>query len=182
MLGIHATITNRLRFMIANWVLGSSKPFYFRNPLTDLPTRQAFDVAKREGGYFAFFVDLDNLKEINQKHGYFAGDLAIKAVAESIIQHVRKTDLVSHWGGDEFAVLLHDTSRDAAKDIAERILTHINELGFQVSIGLGSSVEAAQSSQQIAKARGKNQVSYLSPRVPPWDQDQNYAQLIPFNL
>ena len=169
--------------MIANWVLGNSKPFYVRNPLTRLPTREAFDVAMREGGYIALFVDLDNLKEINQKHGYHAGDTAIKAVADSIIHHVRKTDLVSHWGGDEFAVLLYDTSKDDAKDIAGRILTHINQLGYQLSIGIGYSVEAAQFSQQIAKGWGKNQVSSFSSKLPSsYEPNQHHYQFIPFNL
>ncbi len=158
MLGIHATLFNRLRFMIADMVLSDSKPFYVRNPLTRLPTREAFEVATLDGGFVALFIDLDNLKDINREHGYQAGDAAIKVAAESIIQHVRKTDLVSHWGGDEFAVLLYDTTRSEAKDIAERILAQINALGYEVSIGIGNSVGAAQSCQQDAKARGKNQI------------------------
>ncbi len=183
MLGIHATLINRLRFMIADWVLSDSKPFYVRNPLTRLPTREAFDAATLEGDYIALFIDLDNLKEINREHGYRAGDVAIKTVAESIIQHVRKTDLVIHWGGDEFAVLLYATTSAATKDIAERILAHINELGYQVSIGIGNSIEAAQSSQQTAKARGKNQVSSRhQTHVTAWDQKPHQVQFIPFNL
>ncbi len=179
MLGIHATLINRLRFMIADWVLRDSKPFYVRNPLTRLPTREAFEIATLEGGFIALFIDLDNLKEINREQGYHAGDMAIKAVAKSVIQHVRKTDLVSHWGGDEFAVLLYDTTVAEAKDIAERILGQINELGFQVSIGIGGSVETAQFRQQAAKAIGKNQISDFNP--PPllaWDQKQHHVQLI----
>ena len=183
MLGIHATLLNRLRFMIADWVLGDSKPFYVRNPLTHLPTREAFDAATLEESYISLFIDLDNLKELNREHGYHAGDVAIQTVASSIIQHVRKTDLVSHWGGDEFAVLLCDTTYAKASDIAERILAHINELGYQVSIGVGNTIEAAQLCQQTAKSRGKNQVSFFSsPGLPAWDQSQHHAQLIPFNL
>ena len=79
--------------------------------------------------------------KLHREHGYQAGDVAIQTVASIIIKHVRKTDLVSHWGGDEFAVLLYDTTYAKARDIAERTLAHINELGYQVSIGIGNTLK-----------------------------------------
>ncbi len=121
--------------------------------------------------------------KLHREHGYQAGDVAIQTVASIIIKHVRKTDLVSHWGGDEFAVLLYDTTYAKARDIAERTLAHINELGYQVSIGIGNTIETAQSCQQTAKERGKNRVSiFSSPHLLAWNQNQHHAQIIPFNL
>lgn len=173
MLGIHATFINRLRFLIADWILRDAKAFYLRNPLTQLPTREAFDVAISKRDYIALFIDLDNLKQINRDNGYHAGDEAIIKVANSIIQYVRKTDLVSHWGGDEFAVLLYDTSIAGAIQIAERFLAHINHLGYEVSIGIGNSIEAAQLSQQAAKAKGKNQLSISNKKMSSWAKCQH---------
>lgn len=174
MLGFYATFMIRLRFAIADWVLQDCKPFYVRNPLTHLPTREAFDIASRRDDSLALFIDLDNLKEINHQYGYHAGDIAIQKVAESILSHVRKSDLVSHWGGDEFAVLLYDTTVEGGIQIANRILAHINQLGYEVSIGIGDSIETAQSCQQAAKARGKNQLSIATKKqiLPTQDQIQ----------
>ncbi len=183
MLGIHATRLNRLRFIVADWVLNDSKPFYVRNPLTCLPTREAFNAAVLEGGYIALFIDLDNLKKINREHGYQAGDEAIVTVSKSIIQHVRKTDLVSHWGGDEFAVLLYNITSSEAEAIAKRILAHINRQGYGVSIGIGDTVGAAQSCQQAAKEMGKNRVSSLGKAsLPNWVQNQYQTQGISQNI
>ena len=161
----------------------NSKPFYTRNPLTHLPTREAFDVAIRDSEYIALFIDLDNLKEINRYNGYHAGDLAIINVANSILRHVRKTDLVSHWGGDEFAVLLYAITTSEAKLIADRILAYTNELGYEVSIGIGSSIETAQACQQIAKSTGKNQVSNFGhSRLTYRDQNQSQIQNVSYSF
>jgi len=178
MLGNHATLINRMRFLIADWVLHDAKAFYLRNPLTQLPTRNALEAAARKSGYYSLFLDLDNLKEINRTRGYHVGDQAIIDVANCIIQHVRSSDLVSHWGGDEFAVLLFESSLSAATRIARRILTHINQLGYSVSIGIGDSIEMAQQNQQEAKARGKNQLLGLNVNPPREVNNQrNLSQL-----
>jgi diguanylate cyclase (GGDEF)-like protein len=164
MIGNHATLINRLRFLIADWVLRDAKAFYLRNPLTQLPTRNALEAAACRRDFFALFLDLDNLKDINLHRGYQAGDRAILDVANCITQHVRKRDLVSHWGGDEFAILLYESSIEDVTKIAQRMLGQINVLGYSASIGVGDSIETAQINQQTAKAQGKNQLSIFNKR------------------
>ncbi len=67
------------------------------------------------------FADLDRLKPLNDRFGHLAGDAAIVAVAESIAGCVRSRDLVARVGGDEFNVVLIDTSVAEAQQIARRI-------------------------------------------------------------
>lgn len=66
-------------------------------------------------------VDLDGLKDINDLHGHRAGDDAIRGLADVIRSELRETDVGARWGGDEFAILVPNTSSAAALALAERI-------------------------------------------------------------
>ena len=92
------------------------------DPLTGLPNRIAFQEhlevalarAQREGtGVAVLYIDLDNFKLINDSFGHAAGDELLRAVASRLREAIRKTDVVSRQGGDEFLVLLSDLKPDA---------------------------------------------------------------------
>lgn len=68
--------------------------------------------------------DVDSLKKVNDVHGHAAGDTVLKRTAEIVKGAVRASDIVARIGGDEFAVLLPNTSANAAKAIRERIRQH----------------------------------------------------------
>ena len=70
-------------------------------------------------------VDVDGLKRINDTRGHAAGDRVIRRVADAITATLREADLGARWGGDEFAILLPDTSADAARRSAERLAGHL---------------------------------------------------------
>ena len=85
------------------------------DPLTDILNRRGFeralkrslDHAKRyESNAALVYLDLDDFKSINDRHGHAAGDAVLKAVAMVLMRHVRASDVVARLGGDEFAVLL----------------------------------------------------------------------------
>ena len=85
------------------------------DPLTDLPNRRAFErelarslaYVKRHGtGAALLYLDLDDFKRINDRHGHSAGDTMLRAVASVLGRHVRASDVVARIGGDEFALLL----------------------------------------------------------------------------
>ena len=77
-------------------------------------------------------VDLDLLREVNNTYGHLAGDGVIRGVAEVFRAHLRIDDVPARFGGEEFSVLLPETSIDAALEIAERIRREVAERLFQV--------------------------------------------------
>lgn len=94
------------------------------------------NVLKRQKkGFVLLFVDLDNLKKVNDTKGHEEGDRLISGVAKALIRSSREADLVGRWGGDEFVVLLVDTDKDGALNVVERIYKNLPR-GSSVSIGL----------------------------------------------
>jgi diguanylate cyclase (GGDEF)-like protein len=92
-------------------------------------------------------VDLDNLKQINDRYGHPVGNQAILAVAEAIRHSIRAADLVARYGGDEFILLLPGVSDQAAREAAERIRAMVSstliEAGaeiFTTSVSIGYAV------------------------------------------
>jgi len=113
----------------------------FYDTLTRLPNRrllsdrlnQTLVASKRSGRHGALmFVDLDNFKPLNDKHGHFVGDLLLIEVAQRLKSCVREMDTVARFGGDEFVVMLgeldvdHATSLAQAEVVAEKIRTRLS--------------------------------------------------------
>jgi diguanylate cyclase (GGDEF)-like protein len=93
------------------------------DPLTSLLNRRGFErelkralaYVRRYGASAALlFLDLDSFKPINDRYGHAAGDATLAAVAATLTRHVRASDVVARFGGDEFAVLLWNVSAAAA--------------------------------------------------------------------
>ena len=115
----------------------------FYDALTQLPNRRmledrlahALAVSKRRRRYGAvIFLNLDNFKPLNDKHGYAAGDLLLVEVAHRITGCVREVDTVARFGGDEFVVMLNEldadesTASSQAASIAEKIRLSLSEV------------------------------------------------------
>jgi len=109
-----------------------------RDPLTDAYNRGAFDKAIEQSLNLHFvldqpvtvvMIDLDNFKQVNDKLGHAAGDKALRAVGECLERSfIRKGDLVARYGGDEFAVILNDTSASNSTRLVERFLQQANKI------------------------------------------------------
>ncbi len=78
------------------------------------------------------FVDLDNLKKINDAHGHAAGDEALLHAARVIAENIRQTDVFGRLGGDEFAIILTNTPRDVAE---HKAASHSKMLSAEPSPG-----------------------------------------------
>lgn len=109
--------------------------------LTDIFNRRYFDeTLKREWGrakrnekhLSLIMLDIDNFKEYNDNYGHQAGDAALRKVAGALAQTVtRPGDIVTRYGGEEFAVILPQTVAEGAQKLAEKMLTRIEELGIK---------------------------------------------------
>jgi diguanylate cyclase (GGDEF)-like protein len=100
----------------------------FYDALTKLPNRrllldrlgQAMSASKRSGRYAALmFIDLDNFKPLNDKHGHDVGDLLLIEVARRISNCMREVDTVARFGGDEFIVMLSELTTDKQESSAQ---------------------------------------------------------------
>jgi len=83
------------------------------------------------------FIDLDHLKEINDRYGHQVGDDVVVQVAALISCSIRETDEVARYGGEEFVVLLPGASGEVALAVAERIRQAVANHDFSVRLGIG---------------------------------------------
>ncbi len=104
------------------------------DPLTEILNRRGFErelkrslaYVKRYGASAALvYLDLDDFKPINDRHGHAAGDAVLKAIAQALLRQVRSSDVVARIGGDEFAVLLWNVGGAAAARKARALETAV---------------------------------------------------------
>lgn len=157
-----------------------------RDPLTGTGNRIAMDqtlireidMAKRHLQPLSLLMlDIDHFKRVNDSHGHGIGDEVLKGVAEAIKNQLRNVDMVFRFGGEEFLILLSNTSRDAAALVGER-LRHAAQaqdyfaagtrIELTVSLGCatllaGESAESllrrADNALYVAKREGRNRLA-----------------------
>lgn len=157
-----------------------------RDPLTDTGNRIAMDqtlqreieMSRRHSQPLSLLMlDIDHFKHINDTYGHSAGDEVLKAVAASIKNQLRNVDMVFRFGGEEFMILLSNTSREAAAMVGERLRFAVqaqdyvaegNRVDLTVSLGCstllpGESAESllrrADSALYVAKREGRNRLA-----------------------
>jgi diguanylate cyclase (GGDEF)-like protein len=100
--------------------------------------QNALEKAKRyDEKYVLIFVDIDGFKEINDKHGHSYGDTCLVFFAETIFECIRNSDILARYGGDEFLIVLNETSLSEAKKIIDRINIKLQNSHFKLSISYG---------------------------------------------
>ncbi|MFJ3371847.1 sensor domain-containing diguanylate cyclase [Pseudomonas sp. NPDC086251] len=145
----------------------------------DQTLRHEWFRAQRSGKPLSLLmIDADHFKAFNDRHGHQSGDDALRAVAKVICANVRRpTDLVARYGGEEFSVILAETDRAGALQIAQSIRAAVEQLPsmagdgtpITVSIGIATWTAASESSLESllfaadkalyqAKESGRNRV------------------------
>jgi diguanylate cyclase (GGDEF)-like protein len=154
------------------------------DPLTNLANRRYFiELMERE---FArarryrrpltlLYLDFDGFKELNDRHGHLYGDEVLRGATRSLTAVLRSTDLLARMGGDEFAVLLPETTLEGAQNVSQKLRRALIAYGQQLSPAIPSltfcggvsqlreidtsiddMLARADSAQYLAKETGKD--------------------------
>ena len=122
------------------------------DPLTNCYNRREFERlighnianAKRYSRDLSvIMLDLDHFKKVNDQHGHLAGDLILKTVSDAILSKIRKGDYLARYGGEEFVLVLPDTKRPRAMELAERLKQVIRNLEVKIPDGGAVKITAS---------------------------------------
>jgi len=132
--------------------LETEKQLASRDPLTGtLNRRSFFDLAEHEINrsrryslpFTVAYIDLDNFKKINDRLGHRAGDELLVTVVSTILANIRSTDMLARFGGDEFVVLLPETTGEAARTFLTKLHELLNaameQQGWEVTFSIGAA-------------------------------------------
>lgn len=156
-----------------------------RSKLTEIFCRERAHAQRNQWPLALVYLDIDHFKQINDRFGHEAGDMALRHFASVLSQRLRTTDLLCRLGGEEFAALLPNTSAAQAAAIAEALREHLasspmmvdgTPLQMTLSAGvatfgqdgerLDELMNAADKRTYAAKRAGRNQVVSAEASVP----------------
>jgi len=151
---------------------------YFDRKLAEEYERMLRSRGKDTGSLSLLFVDVDKFHDFNEKHGHPMGDVALRAVAQVLMDGIRYYDAACRYGGEEFAIIMPACDLEGARHSAERIRERIAALrlrddGLTVTASIGISchthacggidvlLKEADQAMYQAKQQGRNRVICL---------------------
>jgi diguanylate cyclase (GGDEF)-like protein len=105
-----------------------------RTHMKKIISREMSRVVRYDRKLSIIMIDFDHFKKVNDKYGHMVGDAALKELSVFIQQIIRETDVAFRFGGEEFLILLPNTTADQAKLFAERIRQTIENHAFQCKL------------------------------------------------
>jgi len=179
LLKLLSTIGNQIGIAIENLKLyEEAKSFSFHDPLTGLANRRllqiqfekSFEGAKRyEKPLSIIMLDIDHFKKYNDTYGHIEGDRLLVSIANILLNDLRSPDYIFRYGGEEFLIMMPETSAQNAGIVAERLRKIIAaQLNVTVSLGISSYHQSIQTGEELihhadtalykAKQNGRNRV------------------------
>ncbi len=109
---------------VRDWLTGAHNRRYFDE---QLPVALSH-ASRQRRSLSVLLLDVDHFKRVNDEHGHAVGDAVLVALGRTMREVLRAEDLLARIGGEEFAVLAHDTDFDGACRLAERLRVHVGRL------------------------------------------------------
>jgi diguanylate cyclase (GGDEF)-like protein len=181
---VYVALSTTVAFVTFGYVLGRRADQLYdlsiTDPLTGLRNRRVVQErleeevgrAQRYGTALSvLLIDIDGLKELNDRHGHRAGDVALRKVATAIRNGSRATDRAARWGGDEFMLLAPNTGLTEARQLAERIRGLVAEgtsapgEPITVSVGVATHDSARDAGTTEALVRRADRALYEAKRL-----------------
>ena len=146
---------------------------YNRHKFNEIITHEVHKFKRYKHNTSLIICDIDHFKHINDKHGHLLGDIALKTIAATIQKSIRKLDTAARWGGDEFIIILPDTTLENAIYVAQKIrkalevIIHNEAIKLTASFGVAklqkgddelSWFKRADDALYLVKEEGKNAV------------------------
>ena len=145
-----------------------------------------FELASRHGRPTSIaYIDLDDFKQVNDRHGHSEGDKVLQTIGEILLNSVRKTEVAGRLGGDEFAIALPETNETGAQavfnklrmNLAQAMQAHNWPVGFSIGVisfdlppeNFDEAVRLADALMYRVKKSGKNNI--LFEHYPPYKRD-----------
>jgi len=160
----HLSITDRLTGL------------HNRIKLDEILQEELYRAQRYQHTFGLVIIDFDLFKEVNDTYGHQAGDVALKAIAKLLTQHLRTTDKAIRWGGEEFIIIYLDTNHDEVISLSEKLRQEIENHTFETigkrtaSFGAtlwrendttDSIIQRADKALYQAKSNGRNCVEFL---------------------
>lgn len=141
---------------------------------------QAFNHAKRYNEPFAvIMLDIDNFKQVNDTYGHATGDIVLGELAQHTLENIREVDIVGRYGGEEFVIIMPNTTLEQGIEIAQRLRQQVENARFSSSAGaikttislglaalnmqtpnLAALIDRADTALYQAKNEGRNRVAF----------------------
>lgn len=173
-----------LRFAFTDYLTGLRTRGYFEQQL-DLELKRA---ERRQQTFALLMIDVDQFKQLNDTHGHHIGDQVLRDIASILAKDMREVDTVARYGGDEFMLILPETTETGAMQVAERLHRSVEQTGFfagspqapvRLTISIGVAVydgttrlkreliKRADAALYSAKNSGRNRVMRFTEIDPP---------------
>jgi len=199
---LYAFLEQTLPVLEAKRYAESLKQMSIRDPLTGLYNRRFVEQAlenitagiiRRNTVLGVLMCDVDYFKKVNDQFGHDVGDEILKGIAKILKDNVRKSDIVSRFGGEEFLILLLDIKKDEAEKVAEKLRRKVEEATFHTkagplkktisigvsefpvdSTGIWQVIKFADVALYKAKEMGRNRVVRFRPEM--WENYEVYLK------